>query len=358
VCSGGQVCAAQVCLVPPVADAGSDAGMSMDAGLPPDAGAPIVAPAESWSWVGFPDSACGNGAPTGIGINPTSRSKDLLIYMEGGGACWEGISCFVLKSAVRIETGYTATDFATDGVIRAPFFNRANMTNPVKDMSYVYVPYCTGDVHAGDSVKSYDTQNPNRLVHHKGGKNMDAYLHRLRSTFPDAERIFISGSSAGAFGAQLNFPKVREAWPNAEVHVLADCGQMINPIAGRLADWLSAWNVTVPSDCTDCVTDFPKYPAYLATKYPQSRFALLAYDEDNVLRQFFGYDGPTFKTNTMSLLGASYDGKPNAKYFLVPAADHVMLDDVFTLIGPGSYPLTTFTTLFITGDPGWTNVKP
>ncbi|MEW5742368.1 MAG: pectin acetylesterase-family hydrolase [Myxococcota bacterium] len=372
VCSGGQTCQASVCALPPTGGGGgSDAGLGGGAGggmgggmgggtgggAPGDAGTPISAPNETWTWVGFPDSTCGNGAPTGLGINPTTRSRDVLIYLEGGGACWEGITCFVLKSAVRIETGYGPADFANDPVKSAPFFNRGNPNNPVKDMNYVYVPYCTGDVHAGDSVKAYDSANPNRLVHHKGGKNMDAFLLRLRATFPDAQRIFISGSSAGAYGAQLNFPRIKDAWPNAEAHALADCGQMVNPTGTRLTDWMNAWNVTVPSDCTDCLSDFTKYPAYLAMKFPTSRFALLAYEEDGVLRQFFGYDAPTFRTHTLDLLSMKYDGRSNAKYFLVPGSDHVMLDDLFTLLGPGGVPLLTFTTDFLAGDPAWANVK-
>jgi hypothetical protein len=356
-----------VCAVPTGGGGGADAGAGGGAGggsgggagggTSQDAGMPITAPNETWTWVPFPDSACGNGAPTGIGLNPTTRSRDVLLYLEGGGACWEGITCFVVKSAVRIETGYGPADFANDPVKSAPFFNRANPNNPVKDMSYVYVPYCTGDVHAGDSVRSYDAQNPNRLVHHKGGKNMDAFLHRLKATFPDAQRVFLSGSSAGAYGAQLNFPRVQDAWPNAEVHALADCGQMVNPSGARLTDWLNAWNVTVPSDCTGCLADFTKYPAYLATKYPQSRFALLAYEEDGVLRQFFGVDGPTFKALTLELLAQKYDGRTNAKYFLVPGSGHVMLDDLFTLQGPNGVSLLSFTRDFLSGSPQWANVK-
>jgi hypothetical protein len=60
----------------------------------------------------------------------------------------------------------------------------------------------------------------------------------------------------------------------------------------------------------------------------------------------------------MGLLANQYDGRTNAKYFLMPGDSHVMLDDLFTMIGPGNYPLVTFATLFINGDPGWTNVKP
>jgi hypothetical protein len=362
-CAPGQQCTLQACVAPVVEDAGADAGTSadagtgVDAGIPVDAGPPITAPADTWTWVDVPDSQCGNGAPTGLAVNPTGRSTDLFIYLQGGGACWEGISCFVLRSAVNLETGYTGASFAADPSRNAPFFSRANLNNPLKDMSYVYVPYCTGDVHAGDSVRAYDAQNPNRRVFHKGGKNIDAFLPRLKATFPNVARVFVAGSSAGAYGAQLNFPKVRATWPNAEVHLLADCGQMLNPSGTRLSDWLTAWNVTVPSDCAGCTTDFPKFPTYLATKYPASRFALLAYEQDNVLSQFFGYDLPTFQARTRDLLTASYDGRSNARYFVSPAVNHVMLYDLFTLIGPRNVPLLTFTTDFVAGDPAWANVK-
>ncbi len=89
-------------------------------------------------------------------------------------------------------------------------------------MSFVCVPYFTGDVHAGDNVMNYPaagTQVPARTVHHKGAKNLDAFLVRLHDTFPDAARVFLVGSSAGAFGAQqLNYQRVAAAWPAAEVH--------------------------------------------------------------------------------------------------------------------------------------------
>src|SRR5262245_15092963 len=56
-------------------------------------GNPITAPQEQWSWVPFPNSQCANGTPAGIGINPTSKSDKLLIYLMGGGACFTGAEC-------------------------------------------------------------------------------------------------------------------------------------------------------------------------------------------------------------------------------------------------------------------------
>ena len=356
VCAGNQACVLKACIAPSNAiDAGgtqTDAGTA-DAGTTPTA---IVAPNEAWTWVDFPDSQCGNGATTGIGINPTTRSTDLLIYMQGGGACWNAFTCFTIGSATNITTGYQAAAFATESFKSAWAVNRNMTANPLKDMSYVYVPYCTGDVHAGDSVKTHDPGRP--PVHHKGGKNIEAFLRRLKLTFPNATRVFLSGSSAGAYGSQLNYQRALDAFPAAEIHVLADCGQMVNPAGTFLTDWTSAWNMTVPASCTGCDTDFSKYPAWLATTYPNRRFGLLAYTQDNVLRQFFGYTNAAFETETLALMTAKYDPYPNAKYFVLASTDHVMLDNLDTLSAPGNKTLNAFVTGFVQNTSEFANVKP
>ena len=323
---------------------------------------PITATAETWTWVGFPDSACGNGAATGIGVNLTTRSTDVLIYMQGGGACWDSVTCGYLHTATATDTGYTASSFAGDGTKSAAPFSRATSTNPFKDMSYVYVPYCTGDVHAGDTVTTYPATTvgtvnvPETTVHHKGAANMRAYLARLAVTFPNATRVFVSGSSAGAYGAEFNFAAVKAAFPNAEVHVLADCGQMINPSGSLLSTWVSAWNLQVPSGCTGCAADFTKYPTWLFSTYPQSRFALLAYTQDGTLSQFFGYTGAQFETQTRALLTADYDPTSNARYYLVAGNSHVMLGSLNTITN-NNVTLLDWTSAFVSGT-GWASVNP
>ena len=347
-CSGGQVCTEKRCVL---------AQQVIDSGVPFDAGMPIVAPVETWTWAGFPDSACGNGAPTGIGINTTNRSKDVFIYLMGGGACWSSLTC--AYAASNLTTGYVEANFRADTTTRAPPFNRAEPTNPFKDMSYVFVPYCTGDVHAGDNVMSYPavgTQVPARTVHHKGAKNLDAFLVRLHDTFPDARRVFLSGSSAGAFGAQLNYQRVAAAWPSAEVHMLADCGQFVNPSGTLLTEWRAAWNL--PGGCVGCDTNLSLFPKYLHDSAPSRRFALLGYTQDGTLRQFAGYDGPTYEQLTLSLATSAYDTTPNAKYFIVAGSSHVMLGDLQTLQGPQGTSLLSWVQAFVSGAPAWQSVKP
>ncbi len=352
-CGLDQSCQAKRCESGTVVDmdAGVDAGV-VDAGVP------------TWTWVPVPGAVCGNGAETGMGVNVTTASNDVVIFLNGGGACWSGLTCDPrVGVATYVNTGYGATQFSTEAIRDSGPFDRANAMNPFKDMSFVFVPYCTGDVHGGDKVTTYPPQSapfaiPERTIHHKGAANMALFIERLRDTFPNAQRVFISGSSAGAYGAQLNFPKLKDAFPNAEVHSYADCGQMINPSGTLLSEWVASWNMQAPAACVGCTTDFTKYPKWLNETYPTSRFALLAYTKDQTLRTFFSYSAADFETQTGNLLMSAYDGQSNARYFVVDDPAHVMLLNFFTLQGPGNVSLVDWTSSFVAGTGAWANVKP
>ncbi len=54
---------------------------------------PVRAPAEEWTWVDVPGTLCMNRPETGFGINPSSTSEDVLIVLEGGGACFDPVTC-------------------------------------------------------------------------------------------------------------------------------------------------------------------------------------------------------------------------------------------------------------------------
>jgi hypothetical protein len=312
--------------------------------------------------VGFPDSACGNGQPTGLGLNPgpAPGSTELLLYLQGGGACWDALTCFGLKIATHVEDGYTGATFASETLTSSSFFDRTLPGNPFATANLAFVPYCTGDVHAGASVQNYPGAAAS--LHHHGAQNLDAFLGRLKSTFPAVTRVYLAGSSAGAFGAQLNFERVVSFFPSAQVHVLADSGQMINPGtyaldgSSLLSDWLAAWRFSVPSGCTGCDTDFAKYPAYLATTYPESRFALLAYTQDQVLRTFFSWSPTEYEARTRALLASVYVGRANAHSYLAAGSTHTMLGSVGTVHEPAG--LLPFLVDWKAGNPGWANVSP
>lgn len=404
----------------PPRDAGVDAGA--DAGRPDagggDAGAldagpaePITTPVGTWTWVPVDGSECGAGARAGLGINRASGSDELFLFLQGGGACWNtgtcvpsfqqfgplcdyGNICLLDAAGANQPTATHVTEpdpFPSDGggwfprelatIERSLALDRTRPENPFRDATFVYVPYCTGDLHAGAATKDYlykpgaFDQPRTFTMHFSGAKNMDAYLARLKATLPDVKRIWLTGVSGGAFGATLNLDRVRRAFPNAEVHLLADSGPFVP--TPHFDQWMSEWKLQTPVGCTDCDAGFPSIAAHLSTTWPDSRLALLSYDEDKVISWFF-YAPPgaanflnpptqTFKTN-LGALEDRADLTMNAKYFVVPGTEHVLFGDYGVtqadggLSAPrrsrdGGTDLRAWINAWATGDAGWQSTR-
>src|SRR5690606_7056406 len=110
--------------------------------------------AGTWEYEVVEGASCGNGSPLGVAVQRSDASDDVLLYFAGGGACWDAASCFALRAAVHID------EDVGEGVVlaeaQAPevrvFLDRDDPSNAFPNASYVYVPYCTGDLHAGTQI--------------------------------------------------------------------------------------------------------------------------------------------------------------------------------------------------------------
>jgi hypothetical protein len=349
----------------PRKDAGPDSTTSdggTDSGIP--TGPPITATADKWTWVPFPDSSCANGTSTGIGVNLSGNpSSRVVIYLEGGGACWDELTCYTVMSAVNFATGYGATNFTADtAVLDVPggFFDRATASNPFKDYSYVYIPYCTGDVHAGNNVVKFT----GHTAHFVGYQNMGAYLARLVPTFSGADRIILAGSSAGGFGAALNWWRTQQAFGSIRVDLIDDSGTaMPDSALGDAGVSLeqtqgAAWNISVafPPGCKACATDLSSLYGYYEKAFASHRAALLSYENDTVLPTFFGITEAQFTEGLNQDIGSYFGAGSSLKYFTNAGAGHTMW---FTpTLTTGTTTVQQFITQMVTDDPSWASVHP
>ncbi len=342
------------------ASAGDSSTRTWDvAPLPP--GMAITAPNEQWTWVDFPDALCGNGSPTGIAVNLTNRSSRVFVYMMGGGACWDQATCYELRTAANLDSGYTSANFARDRVQyeRAGFWNRADMTNPFRDASFVFIPYCTGDVHGGDKINSYDSANPEQRTYHVGARNVAHYLQRLMPTFASADRIWLTGSSAGGVGAALSWPRFQAAFPMARVDLLNDAGQLCDANNGRARDWRRAWALPVPPDCAECATSLAANVVWMhRTMGPGRRSGLMATLQDATLRGFYTVNPATFEMATRALLTQAYDPNMNTRYFVMPGTMHTYWGGWDTIMAADGTRVRNWITAWATDDPSWRNVGP
>jgi hypothetical protein len=93
---------------------------------------------------------CIDGSPSGYYISPSSNaSTTFVIFLEGGGACWSNAGPF--SCWLRYNTSLGSSKFWSSTIQMSDnFFVRDSTTNPfLYDATYIYVPYCSGDVYGG-----------------------------------------------------------------------------------------------------------------------------------------------------------------------------------------------------------------
>lgn len=265
----------------------------------PELGEPITAEAGTWTWVDFPDSTCADGTPTGISVN-VGTSDNLIVFFSGGGACWDALTCLTLHTS---SSGpYGQKEFDASAGHGNSLLSREDPQSPFYDWTLVSVPYCTGDLHIGDSVASYDAGDGPVSYYHKGHANVLAYLKRLGATFASPTRVAVVGSSSGGAGTLLNYPDFRRYWPSAEMYLVDDAAPLLvgdaMPPTLRSA-WDSSWELSplLADVCGDasCEDDLSGVHAALAASYPTDRMALLSSLQDRVFSTYVGLSGEAFQ---------------------------------------------------------------
>ncbi len=339
-------------------DAGTDTASPAETGAPDgatDAGetdaAPIMitAPDDTWTWFDIPGARCGDGSATGIGVNPHAGATHLLIYLQGGGACFDATTCWGASPTASNMTGYGASDFATDLTKGLALFQRGNTGNPWNDADLVFVPYCTGDIHAGATVASFTVNNAPKPTYFYGGHNVDADLASLALSFKSLTHIWLSGVSAGGFGSFLNQDFVVRAFSGLPVDVIDDSGPAVSfPVPVTAIPW----GIRLPPACATCM-NLPDVFAFDRTTYPTSKYGLLTYQTDSTLPAFFGVTEAMFATQIQTFV-TSLASDPNAKAFVALSTGHVVLEETDTTAAPFILP---WLTQMATDDPAWATVQ-
>jgi hypothetical protein len=174
-------------------------------------------------------------------------------------------------------------------------FDLDNPRNPVRDWSFVFVPYCTGDVHSGSNTARYtdpDTGEPYE-IEHRGADNFRVVLEWMRANFDAPSEILVAGSSAGAYGAATHYGRIREAFPQGRATMLGDAGQGVTT-----PDFLTRrngnWRYDLPASifgANAALTSDDDVVAILAARHPNDRFAQYTTAHDQTQAAFFALMG-------------------------------------------------------------------
>lgn len=222
----------------------------------------------------------------------------LVIYFDGGGACWDDATCAQPRLASgAVGNGYYKAELLpTDNPAQLHgIFELENADNPLRDWSMVFVPYCTGDVHSGAADHTYRDPASGRAytLHHRGSDNFRVVLEWIRENFDAPEVILVTGSSAGAYGAVTQFARVREIYPQGRAIMLGDAGQGVTT-PGFAAQRNVNWGYALPEDVfgEDGLRDDEDPVAILATTFPGDRFAQYTTAHDRVQTAFYSLMAP------------------------------------------------------------------
>ena len=266
--------------------------------------------------------------------------NNVVVYFQGGGACWDPITCLAAES---YDTECTDEDSPEN---HGGIFDFQNPENPFKDWSFIFVPYCTGDVHIGANDKEYSiiiSVDPlvvlTRTIQHRGAVNFHVVLKWMKENIFKPHKIFVTGSSAGSYGAIAGFPWIKEAYKKSLVSLLGDAGMGVNPPeynAVSQANWNSQfapWLLENPDEI-----DLLEIWQRMVKRYRHSKMAEFTNAFDGTQISFYYY---TFITLGLTPPEPEYlaldwhvkmweglDFKADAKnyrYYVAPGTSHTIL---------------------------------
>src|SRR5262249_13825800 len=185
-----------------------------------DAQFTTISPTGTIDYAGTPlTPECIKGTPYHFFVKRGSVNK-LLMYYQGGGACWDGLTCGAPTCDASVDPSGNDNPNNTP----AGFFDLSNPQNPFRDWNIVFVPYCSCDLHFGDATQDYPTNTTPVHIEHHGYQNSRVAENFPRQHFVSPDQVFVTGSSAGAYGAWFNAPVHELVWPASQFQVLADAG--------------------------------------------------------------------------------------------------------------------------------------
>jgi len=301
-----------------------------------------------WNRLEPEGAVCANGEPYAFFVHPGDPAN-LLIYFQGGGACWSRATCGEFGPYKR-TVGNGFDEAGGSGI--ADF---SNPRNPVADYTMVLVSYCSADVHTGSRTVTFDGQPPLTIQFH-GYDNATAALDWTTANYPDAERVFVTGTSAGSYGAIFNAARIFDAYPNAGKWLLGDAG--VGVTTGGW-DGFDLWGLGdhLPEDVVASTPDTgitTAVAASTALAYPDAHVAYYTSVADSVQATFYTLMGGRARDWTAGMREqiAPLAELDNARVYVAPGMSHGILPaDRFYTMSADGVSFAEWMTNWLAGDP-------
>jgi hypothetical protein len=289
------------------------------------------------------DTSCGPGSPYDFFVHRGSPDR-LLVFLQGGGACWSALLCDTQHGAATYDPGVDAADIAETS---AGILDLENPANPFRGATVLFVPYCTGDVHLGDRVRTYQWMAEDGTVtrfdvRHFGRRNAMAALRWIFRALPAVQRAFVAGHSAGGVASPIYAAVVAENYPQALVAQLADGSTALR--AAAVPDFMDLWAATQvvrhrPEDRSGEQLQFAQLYGATARVTPRVTLAQLSRRDDAVQEAFVALAGRALAARTLLAEGVAATRRvaPGLKSYVADGDTHATLatDEFYTLRSGG-----------------------
>jgi len=314
---------------------------------------------------------CALGTPWSFFVKRGTVNK-LLVYFQGGGACWDDLTCGVPVCDQDVNDGDNPANTTTG------LADLNNPANPFRDWNAVFVSYCTCDVHWGDQAYDHGTLT----IEHRGAVNSQVAEKWAREHFLAPNEVFVTGSSAGAYGAISGSVFLQErVYKAARFNTLGDAGNgvitqdfVINYISRwGIEKYLPTWIEALDKPITELSIDQLWVGA--AAEYPDAKFAQYtsAYDGGNGSQtQFYNVmlnpgnlavgvqwwlASCEWNQKMRDLAQLTAAGAPNYRSYVGSGSRHTIFgsDKVYTDTVGGVIPLVDFIAQMRGDDPAWAN---
>ena len=293
----------------------------------------VAAPAaadEPWTAIDHDGLAtCADGSEPGF-YERVADPQRVVLYLEGGGGCWSEGTC----EFGGPDTAYAwRSEFSAQSLAgRGGLFDFDDPENPLADHSWVYTPYCTGDLHLGDITRTY---GDDLVVEHRGAANAAIAREHLVERFPDATEIVVAGVSAGSVPTPLQAALLADELPDARIVTLGDGSgsypddPVLNAFMGTLWGTMNAvpaWPETADLSARDW--SIPGLYVAAGQRAPDVTFARFDFAYDDT-QSFYAELVGVPADDLVSLLDdieadIEAEGVPLASY-TAPGAEHTLL---------------------------------
>lgn len=179
------------------------------------------------------DTAVSSDGSKWQGYFRKGSENKVVLYFYGGGF---SVNDYTAARSMDVEGGFynprmnTGLNVMTYAIKEWGIGNAAQ-DNLFKDWTFIGVPYCNGDFHAGAGSKEYTALDGTvGTIYYEGYSNYRKLMEIVMDYIDDSpEQLLVTGSSAGGFGAAILADDAIELFHNPQdVVVHVDSSLLIN----------------------------------------------------------------------------------------------------------------------------------